>query len=95
MKLNPNNRDTSPPNAHERNKVRMRPERTERVVQTSVQNQACDDARQKGVPVCLRPGPGEEGRGGAFCWCLSVGREGVCLFDLLFVLLVEIRSGTQ
>lgn len=62
----------------------MRPERTERVVQTSVQNQACDDARQKGVPVCLRPGPGEDD----FVGHSVGGRDEVCSI-LLFRLLVE------
>lgn len=57
IKLIPNHRNTSPTSAHIRDEVFMRPERTESVVQASVEYQACDDARQKGVPLCLRSGP--------------------------------------
>lgn len=77
IKLNANDRDTSPPSAHVPDEVAMRPERTESILQTSVEYQACDDARQEGVPLCLRPGSDEGERGRAFCWWFSVGRDGV------------------
>lgn len=52
-------------------------------MQASVQDQACGDAGQEGVPACSRPGPGEENVEGHFVGVVGVGRDRG-LFDLPF-----------